>query len=345
MKKLNQLYHRLTHYEYWPFWAFYLPVFILWPILSLRGRSILFFTAANPCIPHGGSFGESKIEILGLIDENYKPATFNIEGTLSLNAVETWMKNKSLSFPIVAKPDVGERGDNIELIRSLPQLADYTIKLNRPFLLQEYINTDFEAGVMVIKNIHTGKFEISSIVTKDYLQVTGDGVSTVEELMNQSHRASFQVDRFREMNQFHTIIPKGKTLVIEPIGNHKRGTTFINGNHLLTEVLTKHFDEMSQTIQGFSFGRYDVKSTSETDFKQGLGIKVMELNGAFSEPGHIYDPKETLLMAWKDLVIHWFKLAEISGYNAKHGVRPTGFFEFANLFFQYRNLNQTKVIV
>lgn len=305
----------------------------------------MFFTSANPCIPHGGSFGESKIDILGLFDPKYIPHTFFIRSKLVLSEVELWMERNHLSFPIVAKPDIGERGDNIEIIYDLNQLHLYSQKLKRSFLLQEYLPSEFEAGVMVIKNIHTGKFEITSIVTKDFLHVLGDGVSTIGELMEKKARARFQLERFQERRDLYTILPLGERLILEPIGNHKRGTTFLNSNHLMTQQLEAHFHEVSSSIEGFSFGRYDVKATSEMEFLAGRGIKIMELNGAFSEPGHIYDPQESLILAWRDLVIHWMRLAEVSGHNAKNGAKATSLSRFIELYGEYKNLNQTRVLV
>lgn len=51
----------------------------------------------------------------------------------------------------------------------------------------------------------------------------------------------------------------------------------------------------------------------------------MELNGASSEPGHIYDPSLTLSEAYKDLLYHWKRLADISKGNMELGFKPTSF--------------------
>ena len=51
----------------------------------------------------------------------------------------------------------------------------------------------------------------------------------------------------------------------------------------------------------------------------------MELNGASSEPGHIYDNSYTLIKAYKDLLYHWKRLADISAINMKAGLKPVSF--------------------
>ena len=56
---------RLTRWEFWPAWLFYLPVVGYVLYLAFRHRSLTLFTAVNPAIPAGGFIGESKFEILG----------------------------------------------------------------------------------------------------------------------------------------------------------------------------------------------------------------------------------------------------------------------------------------
>jgi hypothetical protein len=52
---------RLTQWEYWPFEVIYLPIFVYWLWLSVKARSLFFFSAANPSIENGGMLGESKL--------------------------------------------------------------------------------------------------------------------------------------------------------------------------------------------------------------------------------------------------------------------------------------------
>jgi len=77
-------------------------------------------------------------------------------------------------------------------------------------------------------------------------------------------------------------------VVLEPIGNHCRGTTFLNANDIIDEKLTKVFDSISNRIPGFYFGRYDLRCSSIEDLKKGKNVRIIELNGAGSEPDNIY---------------------------------------------------------
>lgn len=337
--------HRLIHFEYWPFWAFYLPVFAVWPLLSWRGRSFLFFTTANPCIPHGGCFGESKHEILKLLPYELVPATKFISGHPSIEQIENWMQEHGLAFPLIAKPDVGERGDHIEVLYRSMDVRRYSKNLGRPFILQAFLHEPVEYGVMVVRSPLTGACEITSVVAKDFLSLRGDGKKTVEELIRKSARARFQWERLQDKFDGKRVLADGETLILEPIGNHKRGTTFLNANFMLTPELEARFQQICESITGFNVGRFDVKASSAESFSRGQGIKVMELNGVFSEPGHIYDPSAKLLNSWRDLVRYWFSVAEISRQNIQRGHSPTKLADFFHLWTGHRNLRRNKASI
>ncbi len=323
-------FHKLLNQEYWPFWFFYLPVFLVWPLLAFRGRSLLFFTRINPFIPFGGCFGESKSDILKLIPSRFLPVT------ISVNNDSSW-KLKSFSYPVILKPDVGERGDNICIVHSEKEISSYQSSLGRPFLIQEFLTEKFEAGVMVARIPGTREFEITSIVTKKFLSATGDGKTKLSEFMEQDPRALMQWPRLQKNFDGNMVLKAGETLLLEPVGNHVRGTKFLNGNHLHTPELLKVMNEISVSLPDFDFGRFDLKAPSAESFKQGAGIKIMELNGAFSEPGHIYDPSATLIESWRDLVKHWWVLATLAGSRSQ---KTMSISEFLSSYIQHRKLTQ-----
>lgn len=332
MEIRSEFFHKLTHYEYWPAWAFYFPVLALYPYFALRGRSMFFFTVANPCIPYGGCFGESKHQILQLLSPEFLPATTFIHKKSDLLKIDR--------FPVVAKPDIGERGDHVAVIESQRELETYFSHLNRPFLVQEYLTSTFEAGVMIYRDPESRQLTISSVAVKEYLKVTGDGTSNLETLIQRIPRAQFQWPRLKEKFPSDLILKDREVLVLEPIGNHCRGTTFLNANDLITPELCSALERALAPVKEFYFGRFDLKADSAEDLRRGVTIKIMELNGAFSEPGHIYDPREKLWKSWRDLIAHWNALSLICAKNTKRGFKASGFFDFASTYFSYRKLHQ-----
>lgn len=206
-------------------------------------------------------------------------------------------------FPFIVKPDLGERGINVELIQTLEDWANYP--LNKNLIIQEYLDFSHEFGVFYAKLPQKEKGEILSITGKEFLTYTADGKSTLQEFISQNPRTQNRIDYLKErfISEWEIILPKGTVLYLEPIGNHNRGTRFFDASHLISEELTHVLNEISQNIKGFNYGRFDVKANSEEDLKKG-NLKIIEINGANSEPTHIYDSKYTLIQAYREVKRH-----------------------------------------
>ena len=69
----------------------------------------------------------------------------------------------------------------------------------------------------------------------------------------------------------------------------------------LTEKLEKTFDKILSHINGFYYGRLDIRYEKFEDLENGLNFSIIELNGAMSEPTHIYDPKHSFLYGQKEI--------------------------------------------
>ena len=69
----------------------------------------------------------------------------------------------------------------------------------------------------------------------------------------------------------------------------------------------------------FYFGRFDMMYSTIEELEKGENFAIVELNGAASEPTHIYDPKHSIFFAWKELARHITYMFEISVENHKRG--------------------------
>jgi hypothetical protein len=158
---------------------------------------------------------------------------------------------------------------------------------------------------------------------REFLTVTGDGKSTLIELFHQSERCVYHLQRLKK--KFHDeldfVLQEGKEKVLEEIGNHNRGTTFLNANHLICPELVRVFDVSSSTLNEWYFGRFDVRTLSYDEMLKG-NFKVVEVNGVNSEPAHIYDPGMKILKAYHDLFQHWNVIFRISRENRERGFKP-----------------------
>jgi hypothetical protein len=312
---------RLKSWEYWPFSIVYLPVFVYWLWLSLKARSFFFFSASNPSIESGGMLGESKMDILNLIDDKHKPVTVFIKRTWDNRTVTAQFINTNLDFPIIAKPNVGERGWGVEKIETMSALHAYHLNSPVDYLIQEYVPYPLEFGVFYYRMPNQVTGTISSIVQKEFLTVTGNGRHNVGELILANDRAVLQWDslKIKYADSLHKVLANEKKMTLVTIGNHCLGTKFLNANHLISPELTAVFDKISIEIDGFYYGRYDLRCPSLEDFYLGKNIKIMELNGAGAEPAHIYDPTFPIWKGWQVLLQHWNILYKISAFNHKSG--------------------------
>jgi hypothetical protein len=306
---------KLSNYEYWSSQTLYgllLPV-LIWN--AIRAKSLTFYTAVNPTWKYGGLFGESKKTILDLIPEDYKPKTVLVNPKESLSG--NW------DFPIIAKPALGERGTGVCKINSFKELVKYHQNAANEYIIQEFIDYPIELGVFYSRKPSEAKGRISSVTLKDFLAVTGDGNSTLEELVQANTRARFQEEKLK--NKFHSrwndVLLDGEKIELEGIGNHCRGTRFINANYLITTQLETIFDDISQQIEGFQYGRFDLRVPSLADLYAGKNIKIMELNGANSEPTHVYDASHGVFKMYRDLAWHWTRMTDIAIENQRVGVQ------------------------
>lgn len=309
---------RLTNWEYWPFSVVYFPVFFYYAWLIARTRSFFFFTASNPSIDFGGMFGEKKSEIFNLIPKKYIPKTVLIEVKDANSAIK---EAEKIGYPLIAKPDIGERGNWVEKIHNREELVRYASECPVNFLLQELISYPIELGVFFINHPKHGK-KITSIVRKSFLEIEGNGASTILELLKGDQRAMLTADLESDfLNSNGHIVPdSGEKVLVEPIGNHCRGTMFLNDETEIDEPLTAAFSTIADQIPDFYFGRFDLRCRSFRELKQLKNFSILELNGAGAEPGHIYQPGYSLLKAYKSIFWHLKVLTEISIQNHSNGV-------------------------
>lgn len=320
---------RLRHWEFWPPWLFYIPVGFYFIFLALRYRSLTLFTAANPAIEDGGVVGESKSAILrGLAGAKENIARFTLLKTAPdeqrVATLSDFMRRKKLRFPVVLKPDAGERGNDVAIIRSAAEAAAYLSEHRAPVIAQEYI-PGLEFGVFYFRFPAAARGEILAITDKRFPALTGDGKSTLAELILRDARAvtmaRFHLKKFAA--RLNEVIPPGRSLALVELGTHCKGSLFLDGGHLVTEQLTQKIDAISRHFNGFYFGRYDIRVPSLADFQQGKNLKIVELNGVTSEATSIYDPRHSLWHAYGVLCRQWRLAFEIGWQNVSLGAKVT----------------------
>lgn len=322
---------RWRRWEFWPAWLFYIPVFINYLWLAIRYRGFTLPTAANPGIFSGGIVGESKIATLRELHVTSSEFTAEarlIEGASVEErqaAFQRLITAYDISYPLILKPDVGQRGVGVKLIRDERRAHEYLTSTNAPLICQRYAPGPQEIGVFYYRFPGEPRGRIFSITEKVFPTVVGDGIRNVEELIWADPRARFIADKYlaRLDGRQGEVLPKGETLKLVEAGNHAQGCIFQDGMHLCSEDLERRIDEISQKMNGFFIGRYDIRYASQADLRAGHNFQIIELNGAASEATSIYDARYSLWSAYRTLFRQWELVFAIGAANRRLGSAPT----------------------
>jgi hypothetical protein len=235
------------------------------------------------------------------------------------------MEADGWSFPIVLKPDVGQRGSGVRVIRSESQADAYLQSHEAPLVAQVYHAGPYEAGIFYYRYPGDGSGRIFSITDKIFPAVTGDGRSTLSDLIWAHPRYRMQAPRFmaRHDGQLGRVPAEGERVPLGLVGNHVQGTMFRDGAHLITPALERRIDAIARAYEGFFVGRFDVRYQSVEGFKAGTDLSIVELNGVTSESTNIYDPSKSLLWAYRTLFRQWAIIFRVASRNRARGERPT----------------------
>jgi len=322
---------RWIRWEFWPAWLFYIPVGVNYLWLAIRYRGFTLPTAANPGIFSGGFVGESKIATLHDLqatNPEFTADAYLLTGATPaerLASLKQLRAQHSLAFPFILKPDVGQRGVGVKLVRSQQQAAAYIRQTTAPLVIQRYAPGPREVGVFYYRFPNEPHGRIFAITEKVFPTITGDGKRTIEELVWVDERARFVSETYlRRLGERRSeVLPAGETLKLVEAGNHARGCIFRDGAHLWSEELERRIDEISQRLDGFFIGRYDIRYASDEDLRAGRNFQIIELNGAASEATNIYDSRNSLLSAYRTLFHQWELVFAIGAANRRRGCLPT----------------------
>ncbi len=331
--------------EFWPVWAFYLPLAPWFAWLSLRHGGLMTFTCANPGIPNGGGLiGESKTHILrgfGASNPSVLPSRLIPEhddrDVRTEQALKLIREGTAVGgYPVVLKPDAGQRGAGMKIARTDEDVRDYFHATNRAVQLQKYHPGPYELGVLWSRvpkeNAPVDEWagEILSATSKTFPVLEGDGKRTLESLIWRHPRFRMQARVFlkRFAGEADRVLSAGERLQLTQAGNHCQGTRLGDGMPQVSEALARRIDEIAQawrdpeTGRGIDFGRFDLRYAAEGDLAAGTGLAVVEFNGTGSESTSMYDPDKSLLWCYSLLFRHWLRLFRIGSARRRQGVPP-----------------------
>jgi hypothetical protein len=324
--RLRGAWLRLLRWEYWPSWAVYLPIV---PALAWRSRHSGGFRSAlcvNPAIPLGGLVGESKSAILEGVGERPElPRWTRVEpGPIDRRRAEVVTFAATLPDPgiFVIKPDRGERGAGVRIVRAAEQIDSVLREIRIPIVVQEYVDGE-EYGVFWFRRPGEARGELLSVAHKAMVSVVGDGHRSLEELFACNDRIVPQLDfhRSRFESRLAEVIADGEEVQVTELGTHALGATFVAANDLRTDALRDAIDRMMDP-ESFDFGRFDLRVESADHLAAGRGLRVIEFNGLSAESADLYDPDNSVHVARAGLMKQWTIAMEIGGARRRAGARP-----------------------
>ncbi|MGQ0627582.1 MAG: carboxylate--amine ligase [Phycisphaerales bacterium] len=352
--RLRVLLRRWTHHEFWPSWLFYAPLVPWLAWLGLRHRGPLVFLAVNPGIENGGGFiHESKARIMKGLTGPHGCATFLLdalpgdtpESRAARVAVLMREHPDTLGFPIILKPDTGQRGYAVKLARSPQAVRQYLEGVGRPVVVQQYHPGPHECGILWVRRRETipgfphgtaatpgpAGF-IFAITRKTFPVVTGDGRRTLTGLIHDHPRLACQAATFlaRWGAERDRVLAPGERLRLAEAGNHCQGTLFSDGSDLITPALSAVIDDLCARFPlnpddpqsppgGLDFGRFDLRYESDDLLRAGRGFGIVELNGSSAEATNLYDPGRSLFWAYGILFRQWSHLFALGAARVRKG--------------------------
>lgn len=327
-RRIRSRLYRLVRWEFWPIIVVYFPVvfYNLWLVFKYRRFNL--FLGSNPGIDFSGMVGESKHQIMSLFQgqEDYV-ATFGLippaqDIHVRIEVVEAWLKSNQLTFPVIFKPDVGQRGSGVKRIDDLNAARTYLEHNHHSIQIQAFVPGPYEFGVYYIRYPNQPEGKIIGLTGKDFPQVVGNGKTNLETLIlkNPVAMGRYHIFLHRFKACLESIPKPGEVIHLVNTGNHCLGTIFNDSTHLLTDALQARFNEITHSAEGIFIGRYDIRASNLEGFRLGKAFKILEFNGATCEPAHMYDLRHGFFFAIRCLCRHYAALWEIGYQNTKRGI-------------------------
>lgn len=324
---LKKLFHKITHWEAWPFKLLYAPIAPVWVWYMLRSGAVWFFTPSNPKITFGGLDGEPKKEMYDLLPVELYPTTFNALPQQDFETVKDTLVKSGIGYPLIVKPEIGAQGILFRKIDNEADLKKYHDSVPVEYIVQRMVHYPMEVSVFHIRYPWKQNGFVTGFLHKIPLQVTGDGIHTLEQLVQQHPKGNKRTGEMhsKHKDRWNEIIPAGEKYMLSYAANHNRGAHFVDLKEHIDEQLVVIFDRISQQVNDFYYGRYDIMCTNVEDLKNGKNFTILEYNGCGAEPNHFYDTGYTLFGAYREILKHWKALYRICRYNRKQGVKAWPF--------------------
>lgn len=334
---------------------FYAPMVANWIRLGIRHGSLTLPTAANPNIFTGGMWGETKSSYLldvgaeqrrwiaDFVLANRRSGSDTLDADVA-HALHV-MSVAGLTFPLIAKPDIGWHGHGVQVLAGEQALHDYlaAFPADANVVLQRLVDQPAEAAVLYARLPGEQQGRVLSLTLRYFPHVIGDGRSTVRELIRNDERASWKAALHLGIDRTHHAlsadelgrVPAHNEVVrIALIGNQRAGALYRDGRRYITAALDERFDGISRSMTEFHYGRFDIRFESIEALMRGEGFSVVEINGIGGEAIDVWDASLPVREVYRRLADQQELLFLIGARNRERGFVPTPASEFVISLFR-----------
>jgi hypothetical protein len=342
----------VSFFEFWPTWLMYIPVVVQWIGLAIRHKSLTLPLIANPQLPLSGMVGIPKSQLLsqatGELHTSILPWQVYTKASEStekeFDAFKQLLTQHDFSYPFVCKPDIGCRGVGVKLVKSESDLKTAFMAYPKGSSIMVQTLSDFEpeAGIFYIRHPNSQQGQIISMALKYMPYVIGDGIKTLEELINDDERAGELSHLYQSRHHAHwnTVIAKDTPYRLIFSASHSKGAIFKDAQEFITPELTQKLNELMQQLPDFHYGRLDVKFKDVQSLQAGEELQIVEINTASSESLHIWDSNTGFTDAVRSLLFQYQTLFNMGAANRIKGHKPPGFIALLKHWRLERQLTQ-----
>ncbi|MCD8204237.1 MAG: alpha/beta fold hydrolase, partial [Coprobacillus sp.] len=321
---------QITRHEFWPHFILCIPVAAQYLWLSLRYRSFTLFTLASTGLGKLGGFpGGSKLEpyrnFLRNSDVGVRTVFVPAEKDLGIRWENTLkiLKQEKISFPCVLKPEIGDGGIGVCIVRSAEHLKSWLEANHDDAIAQEYVEgNEYEVVWSRLPGAKEGR--IQSVIQKDFVSVKGDGERKLEELIWADDVAVSNGKLFSKLN-FHynlKVLGAGEIFRLAPIGTRIKGARYISRPELRAGTLSKAIDELADACGNVHYVCLDVRVAGDEELSNGRGMRITSVKGTGATSSAIFDGYVRMGRAYARIYKQLQFCFAVGAKLRKRGIRP-----------------------
>ena len=332
--------------ERMPKWLVCIPLVVQWICLAARYGSGTLPAAANSRITAGGLIGEGKLEYFAGMGSTARASLarylpIRVAERVPSEELSQLLLRQTLTFPLIAKPDVGFCGYGVRFVADIESLQDYleSFPKGETVVIQEWLPQEGEAGIFYVRDPKTDCSSLIGLALRYFPQVIGDGEQTIDQLISVDQRLRRIKRTAHQMSTSGArVAAKGERVRLATIGSTRVGGLYRDGaDHITTQLLVA-IDAIARDMPEFYFGRFDVRFGSLDELRRGVGFKIIEVNGAGSEAIQAWDPDISFFQALQTIFAKQRTLFRIGAARRDGGVEPIKLAALARLFWRQQKL-------